>query len=549
MGERRCGAGDMSDDPSAGMTRDRVVANLTVLLQDGSLASADTGDLTEGIEVRSETFFDAGPASDRVVVVDVEPGASEPSPPVPFTPPRPGGVEGRYDAPRAAPGQPGFAAWLQAGTYGLVMRAIELFEYADVLARRIQWNFDAERLTVRPRADRTSNAAYRRERASLEFGAFDSKVDPGTTIYTALSRDIVAHETAHAVLDSIRPDLANGNPQSIALHEALADLTALHMALRSASLRDAVMRANDFRLTDSTPFNAIGEEMGLGRGVDGSLRNLAHAKTMKDVDRNDAHDLSEVLSGALWSMFRRAFDADVERAPGDLEQRAGRALGIGSKRFRRITLRALDYLPHGEAGFIDYGRALIASDRAAHPRHNRERRWLREEFVRRGIVGHADELESPIALATVADVGALIADGGAAAFFEARRSEFGVPAESVLEVLPVQRVEREFFPSGHTDRRVELILGCRWREKKTGLMIPGLPPVLEYTIGATVVIAEVTGDVLSALVSSAAQAEATAKLAAVTRLALTASPDVGHRLETVGGAVRVINGAAALHLT
>ena len=78
------------------------------------------------------------------------------------------------------------------------------------------------------------------------------------------------------IIDSVAPDLISGGPQSLALHEALADLTALHMALRSEKLREAVLEATDYELTGSTPFNAIAEEMGAGRGQTGSLRDMAH---------------------------------------------------------------------------------------------------------------------------------------------------------------------------------------------------------------------------------------------------------------------------------
>jgi hypothetical protein len=49
-----------------------------------------------------------------------------------------------------------------------------------------------------------------------------------------LSRDIVSHETGHAIIDGVAPDLYNAvTPQSLALHEAMADLAALLLAFET----------------------------------------------------------------------------------------------------------------------------------------------------------------------------------------------------------------------------------------------------------------------------------------------------------------------------
>ena len=79
------------------------------------------------------------------------------------------------------------------------------------------------------------NAYYERDSHSLQFFSFE--VD-GKTVHTSLSRDIVAHETAHALIDGIDPDLYDAlDPQSLALHEGIADLTAMLLAFGSGPLR------------------------------------------------------------------------------------------------------------------------------------------------------------------------------------------------------------------------------------------------------------------------------------------------------------------------
>src|SRR6185436_14690235 len=63
------------------------------------------------------------------------------------------------------------------------------------------------RLAIFPHALREANAYYSPSKKALLFGYFpasevgDSAVYPGGVVFGCLSHDIVAHETAHAILD------------------------------------------------------------------------------------------------------------------------------------------------------------------------------------------------------------------------------------------------------------------------------------------------------------------------------------------------------------
>ena len=121
-----------------------------------------------------------------------------------------------------------------------------MFEEDDALGRKLVWGFDGPQLLIIPRAGEWANAYYQRETRSLQFFFFDNPQQEGDIVYTSLSRDIVSHETGHAILDGIAPNLYDAiTPQALALHEGVADLTAALMAFRSGNLRKASLGQKD----------------------------------------------------------------------------------------------------------------------------------------------------------------------------------------------------------------------------------------------------------------------------------------------------------------
>jgi len=172
---------------------------LPMMIQDPSISQVDVGRLVEDWLKLDERHYLDGPVSERVAVVDLDPTTDALSPPVPFLSPAGRRTLGRYDVEKTDIASPRF---IPVSVFATVFRTIYLYEDPRVLGRKITWAFDAPQLFVVPRAGWLANAYYERRSHSLQFFQFmaDDQV-----IQTSLSRDIVAHETGHGLIDGIDP--------------------------------------------------------------------------------------------------------------------------------------------------------------------------------------------------------------------------------------------------------------------------------------------------------------------------------------------------------
>lgn len=393
----------------------------------------------EGFNPKNEDFFLSGPISKQIAVLDFDPETGKLVKGAKWHKPPPKRKRGWYENNEEDPKKRKrfdkydklsladltTPAFLQVNAFATVLKTIYMLresekekdkDKGDTLGRSITWANRSPQLLVIPRAGRMKNAFYHRDSNSLQFFMFSPTDNPNQTVYTCLFRDIVAHETGHAIVDAIAPDLYNAQQsQALAIHESIADLTALLMAISSWNLNKIVLKKTHGIIKDSTDFSTIAENWRTQLKEGGRhMRDLRNKKNLNPKSKNcvkdfdECHELSEVLSGALYNVFLKIhedFKNELEphyaidpRYRKNLWFNVSRSAlyDYAAERFKQMIFRALDYLPPGDVSFTDYGRALVAADSVGYPGEERTQKirdWIKDEFSERKIISDKDALD------------------------------------------------------------------------------------------------------------------------------------------------------------
>jgi hypothetical protein len=512
----------------------KMKVRLPQMVQDPLTARYKEMRTVEEFFAEEEDFFLDGPVAKRVAVLDFDPESGELVRGARFQPPSARRKLGRYKVSRVDGDWDIYALdFIQASVFATVLRTMYMFEEPDTLGRKLVWAFDAPQLLLVPRAGEWANAFY--ERASHSLQLFYFTVDGGQVVYTALSRDIVAHETGHAILDGIAPDLYNAiTPQSLALHEAVADLSALMMALRSGELRRKVLSKTGGSIKNSTAFSSVAEEFGRAldrEGHGGYLRSLLNERTLdpndtsvdpfgtpNHVTRDEPHALSEVLTGALYKIFVKMHETYKKRyaqEDGTTEFSAsGKALAVAAKHFQRMVFRALDYLPPGEVSFADYARAIIAADQALYPKEDQERNWIRDEFVHRHMAPGPESLEVRTnfrrKVIRELDLDTLLeSDWAAYEFANRNRRLLGIPQRIPFRVRPRLDVSKTYYTKDGEQRCRECIFKVSWDHQESNELGARFPRHRQITVGTTLAIDWDTRRIKALLTSDLAEQQRT----------------------------------------
>jgi hypothetical protein len=331
----------------------------------------------------------------------------------------------------------------QQMVYAVAMRTISIFERA--LGRDIRFRFgDATGprsvLRIFPHAMYEPNAYYSRELGALLFGYFRASSEdagtnlPGGTVFTCLSHDIIAHETTHAIMDTLRESFMEPtNPDVFAFHEAFADIVALfqHFAFEDV-VRDTLQRTGGVlhrfelaprgaggatgaattpaqqsfvigELPEGNPLLDLARQFGESMGRRAALRSAlgCPADPAALANATEAHSRGAVLVAAVFDAFFSSFlqrTADLIRmarsvAGGtaeihpDIAARLAHEAAKVASQFCTMCIRAIDYCPPVDITFGDFLRALITADTELYQSEEHDyREALIQAFRARGIV-------------------------------------------------------------------------------------------------------------------------------------------------------------------
>ena len=388
---------------------DPVSRTLRIFAFDPSLSAqfdtAGIGEIT--IEIPWEKDLLPGPVGEYIEVVDVDPASQLAYKPVDLNDPRILAQDGL--APSESNPQ-----FHQQMVYAVAMSTIGHFERA--LGRVALWStrrtYDeargeykehfVRRLRIYPHALRDRNAFYSPDKKALLFGYFpvslkDANNTPGTLVFTCLSHDIIAHETAHALLDGVHPRFNEPvNLDVLAFHEAFADIVALFQRFAYPGvLRDQIARTRG-NLAGENLLGQLAQQFGRASGRGGALRDAlggvnpatgkweARVPDVRTLEKTrEPHDRGAILVAAVFGAFLKVYRArtvDLFRIASegtgvlragdihpDLSNRLADEAARCARSILQMCIRAVDYCPPVGITFGDYLRGIVTADHVLNP--------------------------------------------------------------------------------------------------------------------------------------------------------------------------------------
>jgi hypothetical protein len=273
--------------------------------------------------------------------------------------------------------------------FAIVMRTLLRFEFA--LGRRIAWGIRGHQIKVVPHAFEEANAYYSPELEAIALGY----VRGPEPLFLCLSHDVLAHETAHALLDGLRDRfMAPSSADQAALHEAFADIVALlsvyslpelvsHLLAPSANAQSDEGRtvpdgfvprsALSSENLERTALFGLAEQM-RSNVADTRVNALRRSITitpaedlLRSAEYQEEHRRGEVFVAAVMRGFLTAWVARIEQlAVGNdglvsIAMAAEQGAEIADT-LLTMAIRAVDYTPPIHISFGDFLSAMLTAD-------------------------------------------------------------------------------------------------------------------------------------------------------------------------------------------
>jgi hypothetical protein len=214
---------------------------------------------------------------------------------------------------------------------------------------------------------RRLNAYY--DGDGLRFFDFVAK---NKQFFTGMSTDVVAHETGHALLDAIRPDLwASFMPEIGAFHEAFGDIMAIVVALGDSATRTKLLQVApklDKKNFVETCLESLSEGVRLHFGPNTSSSEprralnklkwqlpstLPSSASDPRTLTSEVHSFSRVFTGCFWDTLRFVFTAT-----GSTESDLAKAADITAK----LLIEATRVATAKDRFFLEVGRRMVLVD-------------------------------------------------------------------------------------------------------------------------------------------------------------------------------------------
>jgi len=285
---------------------------------------------------------------------------------------------------------PGTADFLFWQSREAALSAIQTWEALN--GPLTQWGpetADPDKLDLLPDAGDDLNAFY--DRSSLSF--FHHTIG-AETFFSGASTDVVAHESGHAFLDSLRPELFGTNiTEHGAFHEAFGDCSALLTALFDQGTRQALLAASP-DLGAANFVEALSEQLSSavkkGLGANHPAAEPRHA--LNDFQfqlptilprsgppamlTSEIHSFGRVFVGCFYDMIRNIF----KNAPTHDEA----ALFLAVQTTGKLLIAGAQQAAISPRFFQSVGRAIVLADQTTNGGTNHQA--ISDAFSGHGIL-------------------------------------------------------------------------------------------------------------------------------------------------------------------
>ena len=338
------------------------------------------------------TKVNAGPSDSQIAIKGLPTFVSDSNGDFLFPPPEQYTVEDIYNPPEISVNEQRFDA---AHSFAVVRKVLTM--YQRLLGREIKWVWNAEgndkRLKIYPHASLGRGAFYNRDTESIYFQY--CYIHGGPPIFTCRSIDVVSHETAHAIFDSLKPDWNVAEPGrgisilTVALQESLCDLTSVFFILSQFDLVEYIVAQTKANLHYEDNILATWCEQ-----LEEIPGYIGPRSAINDFKLTEAgtqiHRISQVFTGAIYDTLSDIFNAN--RDP-DLRNDAETLYEV-SQYMLDLLVKSVIYSPEKNASFADVANEMIkiteVSGRFNYAKFIRDNFIYREILTKDGSENHSE---------------------------------------------------------------------------------------------------------------------------------------------------------------